>query len=65
MKDKGEAIDAIQEKVVSHGVLIWCYFCYCSGIFGELELDADTWAMIAMVYIGGQTAIDFAKVWKG
>jgi hypothetical protein len=28
-------------------------------------LDADIWGMIAMMYIGGQSAIDFAKIWKG
>jgi hypothetical protein len=28
-------------------------------------LDPDTWAMIAAMYIGGQSVIDIAKVWKG
>ena len=27
-------------------------------------LDRDTWGMIAIVYIGGQSVIDAAKTWR-
>ena len=60
--DKG-AIDAIQEKVVSRKLLV--FGVATALLYWGSGLDADTWAMIAMCYIGGQTAIDFAKVWKG
>ena len=61
-KDKG-IFDAIQERVVSRKLLV---FAVSTGLlYWGAGLDADTWGMIAMTYIGGQTAIDFAKVWKG
>lgn len=54
-------LDAIQEKVISRKLLV---FGTATALmwFG---LDSQTWGMIAMCYIGGQSAIDFAKVWKG
>ena len=60
-KDKG-ALDAIQEKVISRKLLV---FTVATALLWYVGLDAETWGMIAMTYIGGQTAIDFAKVWKG
>jgi len=60
-KEKG-ALDAIQEKVISRKLLV---FGVATALLWYAGLDADTWGMIAMTYIGGQTAIDFAKVWKG
>lgn len=60
-REKG-ALDAIQEKVISRKLLV---FAVATALLWYVGLDADTWGMIAMTYIGGQTAIDFAKVWKG
>mgnify|MGYP001323900771 CR=1 FL=1 len=60
-KDRG-ALDAIQEKVISRKLLV---FTVATALLWYVGLDAETWGMIAMTYIGGQTAIDFAKVWKG
>ena len=41
-------------------------FAVATGLlYWGAGLDAETWGMIAMTYIGGQTAIDFAKVWRG
>ena len=61
-KDKG-ALDAIQERLISRKLLV---FAVSTGLlYWGAGLDADTWGMIAMTYIGSQTAIDFAKVWKG
>jgi hypothetical protein len=61
-KDKG-LFDAVQEKVISRKLLV---FGVATGLlYWGAGLDTDTWGMIAMTYIGGQTAIDFAKVWKG
>ena len=60
-KSKG-VLDSLQEKIVSRKLLV---FLISTGLFYWAGLDADTWGMIAMCYIGGQAAIDFAKVWKG
>jgi len=60
-KSKG-MLDALQEKIVSRKLLV---FLVATGLFYFAGLDPDTWGMIAMCYIGGQAAIDFAKVWKG
>jgi hypothetical protein len=60
-KSKG-VLDAIQERVVSRKLLV---FGASTALFMWFGLDADTWGMIAMCYIGGQSAIDFAKTWKG
>jgi hypothetical protein len=60
-KSKG-LLDGLQEKIISRKLLV---FCSATALLVYAGLDADTWGMIAMTYIGGQTAIDFAKVWKG
>ena len=60
-KEKG-ILDAVQEKVVSRKLLV---FLTATALFVYAGLDPDTWGMIAMCYIGGQSAIDFAKIWKG
>ena len=60
-KDKG-VLDAVQEKIVSRKLLV---FGVATGLLYWAGLDAETWGMIAMTYIGGQTVIDFAKVWRG
>ena len=60
-KTKG-VLDAAQEKLVSRKLLV---FLTATSLFIWSGLDPDTWGMIAMCYIGGQAAIDFAKVWKG
>ena len=59
-KDKG-VLDAVQEKVISRKLLV---FAVATGLLYWAGLDAETWGMIAMCYIGGQTAVDFAKMWK-
>lgn len=61
LKDKG-LLDALQEKIISRKLLV---FATATALFAFYGLDADTWGMIAMAYIGGQTMIDFARVWKG
>ena len=60
--NKKGMLDAVQEKIVSRKLLV---FGISTALLWYAGLDAETWGMIAMTYIGGQTAIDFAKVWKG
>ena len=60
-KDKG-VLDAVQERLVSRKLLV---FLVSTSLLYWAGLDSDTWGMVAMMYIGGQSAIDFAKVWRG
>jgi hypothetical protein len=55
-------LDVIQEKIVSRKLLV---FVVATALLWYAGLNPETWGMIAMTYIGGQTAIDFAKVWRG
>ena len=59
-KDKG-ILDSLQEKVVSRKLLV---FLTATALMMYANLDPDIWGMIAVCYIGGQSAIDFAKSWK-
>jgi len=59
-KTKG-VLDGIQEKIVSRKLLV---FITATGLLIGSGLDPDTWGMIAMFYIGGQSAIDAVKVWR-
>jgi len=54
-------IDTIQEKMVSRKLLV---FIVATVLLYMAQLDPDTWGMLAMMYVGGQSAIDFAKVWR-
>jgi len=53
--------DAIQERLVSRKLLV---FLTATGLLIGAGLDPDTWGMIAMFYIGGQSAIDAVQVWR-
>ena len=55
-------IDQAREKIISRKLMV---FATATCLLIWSGLDADTWGMIAMCYIGGQSAIDFAKIWKG
>ena len=55
-------LDRILERAVSRKLLV---FSIATALLIGANLDPDTWAMIAVIYIGGQSAIDIAKVWKG
>jgi hypothetical protein len=59
-QDKG-MLDAIQEKVISRKLLV---FGVATALMCWSDLSSDIWGMIAVTYIGGQTAIDFAKTWR-
>lgn len=59
-EDKG-MLDAVQEKIISRKLLV---FGVATALMYFSDLSSDTWGMIAVTYIGGQTAIDFAKAWR-
>ena len=55
------ALDSIQAKLVSRKLLV---FLTATGLLIGAGLDPDTWGMIAMFYIGGQSAIDTIQIWR-
>ena len=61
-EQKTGVIDEALAKAVSRKLLV---FACATGLLVWSGLDPDTWAMIAAMYIGGQSVIDVAKVWKG
>ena len=60
-KEKG-VLDALQEKAVSRKLLV---FIVATCLLVWSTLDPSDWSMIALIYIGGQSAVDIAKIWKG
>ena len=54
-------LDALHEKAFSRKLLV---FVSATALLWNAQLDPETWGMIAMMYIGGQTAVDFAKMWR-
>ena len=59
-KEKG-VLDAIQEKMISRKLLV---FLTATGLMYWSDLDPETWGMIAVMYITGQSVIDAVKAWK-
>ncbi len=59
-KEKG-ALDALQEKLISRKLLV---FLTATGLMYWSDLDPDTWGLIAVMYITGQSVIDAVKAWK-
>jgi hypothetical protein len=59
-KKKG-FLDKVQEKVVSRKLLV---FLTATGLMAWSMLDPETWGMIAVVYIGGQSVVDTVKMYK-
>ena len=58
--EKG-VLDGIQEKLISRKLLV---FGVATALMIWSNLDPDTWGLIAMMYIGGQSAIDLARTWR-
>tara|TARA_B100000131_G_C17803815_1_gene486706 strand:- start:255 stop:494 length:240 start_codon:yes stop_codon:yes gene_type:complete len=54
-------LDKIIGRLISRKFFV---FLTATGLLVWSNLDPDTWGMIAMIYIGGQTVIDAAISWK-
>ena len=54
-------LDRIMERVISRKLFT---FLTATGLMLWADLASETWGMIAMIYIGGQTVIDAAISWK-
>ena len=53
-------VDRMLHKVVSRKLIV---FVTATALMWY-GLDPQTWGMIAMMYIGGQSAIDMVNAWK-
>jgi len=62
LKEKtGSMIDKVLEKAISRKLLV---FATATGLMAYNLLDPETWGMIAIVYVGGQSIIDTVKVYR-
>jgi len=59
-ENKKGLLDVVQEKLASRKLLVFI----TSTVLMWYGLDPETWGLIAMCYIGGQSAIDMVNVWK-
>lgn len=59
--DKLGVIDQVVGRVISRKFFV---FLTATGLLTWSDLNSDTWGMIAVIYIGGQTIIDAAIAWK-
>jgi hypothetical protein len=59
--EKVGLLDRIVGRIISRKFFV---FLTATGLMIWSTLDPDTWGMIAMIYIGGQTVIDAAISWK-
>ena len=62
IKEKtGSIIDRVLEKAISRKLLV---FATATGLMAYSLLDPETWGLIAVVYVGGQSVIDTVKIYK-
>ena len=54
-------LDIILEKAISRKLLV---FATATGLMAYSLLDPETWGLIAVVYVGGQSVIDAVKTYK-
>ena len=54
-------IDRIVGRIISRKFFV---FLTATGLLAWASLGSETWGMIAVVYIGGQSVIDAAIAWR-
>tara|TARA_R100000008_G_scaffold45255_1_gene26545 strand:+ start:554 stop:754 length:201 start_codon:yes stop_codon:yes gene_type:complete len=54
-------LDRILEKAVSRKLFT---FLTATGLMLWSDLDSETWGMIAVVYIAGQSVVDVMKTYR-
>ena len=59
--EKVGLVDRVVGRIISRKFFV---FLTATGLLTWANLDSDTWGMIAVIYIGGQTVIDAAVAWK-
>ena len=61
LPSKGSLLDKLLGKLVSRKLTV---FLTATGLLVWSGLDPETWGLIAICYIGGQSVIDAAQVWR-
>jgi len=59
--EKVGIVDRLVGRIISRKFFV---FLTATGLLYWSSLDSDTWGMIAIVYIGGQSVIDAAIAWR-
>ena len=59
--EKVGIVDRVIGRIISRKFFV---FLTATGLLYWSNLDSDTWGMIAIVYIGGQSVIDAAIAWR-
>ena len=54
-------VDRIVGRLISRKFFV---FLTATGLTAYSLIDSETWGMIAMIYIGGQSVIDAAIAWR-
>ena len=54
-------IDRMLEKAISRKLIV---FLTATGLMAWSHLDPDTWGLVAIVYVGGQSVVDAVKTYK-
>tara|TARA_R100000808_G_C2141101_1_gene148919 strand:+ start:1670 stop:2008 length:339 start_codon:yes stop_codon:yes gene_type:complete len=54
-------VDKFMGKFVSRKLLV---FSTATALLAMSELDTETWGLIAIIYVGGQSVIDAVKTYK-
>ena len=54
-------VDRLLEKAISRKLIV---FLTATGLMAWSDLDPDTWGLVAIVYVGGQSVIDAVKTYK-
>ncbi len=54
-------LDRVLEKAISRKLLV---FLTATGLMACSTLDSETWGLIAVVYIGGQSVVDMMKAYR-
>jgi len=58
---KQSKLDMLMEKLISRKLFV---FLTATGLMIWDGLTSETWGMIAIVYIGGQAAVDAMKAYR-
>jgi len=58
---KPSKLDMLMEKLISRKLFV---FLTATGLMIWNGLTSETWGMIAIVYIGGQAAVDAMKAYR-
>lgn len=59
--EKLGVVDKIIGRLISRKFFV---FLTATGLSAYALIDSETWGMIAMIYIGGQSVIDAAIAWR-